>query len=259
MKTNWVAATLIMVAMMFAGPLMADSVYTWIDENGVRHYSNTGIPSGVQEATERPEEFAAPPPAATDDADKAKTDRDTPPESAPGEDVGEGAPGPDDNEEMDPALAARGEKERERLEVKINRIKGLSIGKSVAQGMKDAQIKPLEEQLALLNADPKRYFRMKREGAFDRASGSGSGAAEPAASGPLADSLETFESASSTGRSEKEEATSPREEPREKAAEQASSEEDKGGRARANEPGASLLLPDGQEGGGASLDQDGQQ
>jgi len=246
-----------MVAMMFAGPLMADSVYTWIDENGVRHYSNTGIPSGVQEATERPEEFSSPPPAATNDTDEPKTDNDRPPESPPGEDAGEGAPGPEDKGEMDPALAAKVEKERERLEAEIKRIKGLSIGVSFTQGMKDAQIRPLEEQLALLNADPKRYFRMKREGAFDRASGSGSGAAAPAASGPISDSLETFESSSATGRSEKDEAAPPREETKEKAPEQASSEEDKGGRARSNEPGATLRLPDGQQRGGANLEEGG--
>ena len=243
MKTNWVGASLILV-MMLAGPLLADSVYFWIDENGVRHYSNTGIPSGVQEADERPEEFSASPPPATNDAAESEADSEAPPESAPGEDPEGRAPIPDDEDQMDPRLEAKVEKERARLEAEIKRIKGLSIGKSFTQGMKDAQIRPLEEQLALLNADPKRYFRMKREGAFDSASGGGSGGAAPAASGPLADSLESFDSASGSGQSGRDETARPQEEPSEQASEPASSEEDQSGRARSTEPGASLKLPE---------------
>lgn len=244
MKTNWVGASIVMVVMMLAGPLMADSVYFWTDENGVRHYSNTGIPSGVQEAVERPEEFSSPPPSAADDAAETDAGRDEPPEGTPGEDPEEQAPAPDDEGQLDPRLADRVEKERTRLEAEIKRIKGLSIGKSFTQGMKDAQIRPLEEQLALLNADPKRYFRMKREGAFDSASGSGSGGSAPAASGPLSDSLEASEGSSATGRSSADEAAPPGEQPPAQGPDQASSEEDQSGGARSIEPGASLRLPD---------------
>jgi hypothetical protein len=92
---------------------------------------------------------------------------------------------------MNDRLAARAEKEKQRLESEIKKIKGLSIGKSFTQGMKDARIRPLQEQLALLQADPERYFRMKRQGAFQSSS--------PSSSDPLADRLSSAPVTSSTG------------------------------------------------------------
>jgi hypothetical protein len=143
---------------------------------------------------------------------------------------------------MDPQLAARVEKERQRLEAEIKRIKGLSIGKSFTPGMKDAMIKPLEEQLALLKADPERYFRMKREGAFS--SGSGSGIASPGTSGPLGGTLESREGLSAGSRSSDEEAASPEENAKAQPATQTPSETEKSSGARSSGPGAPLRLPE---------------
>ena len=62
MKIRWVIAILL-ISVFVAGPLYAGSVYFWTDENGVRHYSNTGIPNDVEAADVRPEEVPAPQPA----------------------------------------------------------------------------------------------------------------------------------------------------------------------------------------------------
>lgn len=204
MKTNWIGTSLLLV-MMVAGPLCADSVYFWTDENGVRHYSNTGIPSGVQDANERPEEFSAPPSPEPAESSADSNAGENPPDTWSGDTPEEKEAAAESNQQMDKQLAAKVEKERQRLGAEIKRIQNLSIGTSFTPGMKDAMIKPLEEQLALLNADPKRYFRMKREGAFDN--GSGGNASPP--SSPLSDSLQPFESSSSTGQSMSGEANSP--------------------------------------------------
>lgn len=193
MKTKWAGVFLVWV-MVVATPVLADSVYSWTDEDGVRHYSNTGIPPGVQQAEERPEENSSPPAI-------------EPGQPSGEEGRGENTPGPESvdtpeeeaaaagsEKKMDARLAARVERERQRLGAEIKRIQGLSIGKSFTPGMKDAMIKPLQEQLALLEADPERYFRMKREGAFNN----GANTNPPSESGPLSDPLESFEPSSSS-------------------------------------------------------------
>ena len=196
MKTKWIGASLVLV-MMVAGPLFADSVYFWTDENGVRHYSNTGIPSGVQGADERPEEFSPSPSPEPNDASGNDSTGEPSPDTWSGDTPEEKEAAADNTKKMDKRMAARVEQERARLGAEIKRIQNLSIGKSFTPGMKDAMAKPLEEQLALLNADPERYFRMKREGAFDN----GSGGNAPPESNPLGNPLKSFESSSSSGQS----------------------------------------------------------
>jgi len=193
MKTKWVGVSLVLV-MMVATPLLADSVYSWTDEDGVRHYSNTGIPPGVQQADERPEENSSPPAIepGQSSGNAGRSANALGPESV--DTPEEEAAAADSEKKMDQRLAARVEKERQRLGAEIKRIQGFGIGKSFTPGMKDAMIRPLREQLALLNADPERYFRMKREGAFDN----GGNNSPPSESGPLADPLESLEPSSSS-------------------------------------------------------------
>jgi hypothetical protein len=205
MKMKWIGASLVLV-MLAGGPLFADSVYFWTDENGVRHYSNTGIPPGVQEANERPEESPSAPSPEVNSATGNGSASGSSSDAWSGDTPEEEAAAADSTKKMDKRLAARVEKERARLGAEIKRIQNLSIGKSFTPGMKDAMVKPLEEQLALLNADPERYFRMKREGAFDNGSG---GSAPPASGGPLANSLESFEGSSSSGQFSSGEANPP--------------------------------------------------
>jgi hypothetical protein len=188
MKIRWFIAILF-ASLFVTGLLYAGSVYFWTDDNGVRHYSNTGIPNDVEAADVRPEEVPAP--QASESSDISDVDRE-PPDTPPSEgDTEQTDPDAEGEKRMNDRLAARAEKEKQRLESEIKKIKGLSIGKSFTQGMKDARIRPLEEQLALLQADPERYFRMKRQGAFQSSS--------PSSSDPLADRLSSAPVASSTG------------------------------------------------------------
>lgn len=198
MKVKWPWFIAILSLTLWVGSLAADSVYFWTDENGIRHYSNTGIPSDIQEAGERPEEISpevsAPPPAA-DDTARREDDIPETPEGAPEEESAEAGGG----QEIDGRLAARIEEERQRLQSEIKRIEGLAIGVSFTQGMKDARIRPLKEQLALLDADPKRYFRMKREGAFGDAGTPEPEAGPTASPDQLSGSLEPLSPVSSAG------------------------------------------------------------
>ena len=196
MKIRWLSVILF-ASVFVTGQLYAGSVYYWTDENGVRHYSNTGIPDGVEAADVRPEE--APSPQAPETSDISDTDNE-PPDTPPSEDDAEQAdPDGEGETRMDDRLAARAEKEEQRLESEIKKIKDLSIGKSFTQGMKDARIRPLQEQLALLQADPQRYFRMKRQGAFTSTYPDGSAEANPASSDPLAGNLSGAPATSSAG------------------------------------------------------------
>ena len=122
MKIRWLIAILF-ASVFITGLLYAGSVYYWTDENGVRHYSNTGIPNDVEAADVRPEEVPAP--QASESSDISDTDRepaDTPPAEGDAEQTDPDAEG---EKRMDDRLAARAEKEKQRLESEIKKIKGL--------------------------------------------------------------------------------------------------------------------------------------
>ena len=127
-------------------------IYYWTDENGVRHFTNKGRPEGVDNVGKRQE--AVSPEAPNNLAI----------EEPPAEEVTEDQGRQQAREER---MARRIEAERQRLQAEIGKIDNLAIGVSFTQGMKDNRMRPFKEQLALLNEDPQRYFRMKRDGAFD--------------------------------------------------------------------------------------------
>ncbi|MCB2168455.1 MAG: DUF4124 domain-containing protein [Deltaproteobacteria bacterium] len=191
MKIRWLSIILF-ASVLVTGQLYAGSVYYWTDDNGVRHYSNTGIPDDVEAVDVQPEE--APSPQAFETSDISDTDSE-PSDMTPSERDAEQA----DEKQTDDRLAAKVEKEQQRLESEIKKIKGFSIGKSFSPGMKSAMIKPLEEQLALLQADPERYFRMKRQGAFSSTYPDGSAEANRAPSAPLSGDLSGAPATSSAG------------------------------------------------------------
>jgi hypothetical protein len=155
-----------LISLALAGLVAAQSVYRWTDENGVVHFSNTGIPDEVVDADVRPEE-TSPAPAPEESDDAADTEQD-PPETPEESDSDEPPPG--EGKPIDDRLAEKVERERKWLQSEIERINGLAIGKSFTPAAKDNQLRPLYERLALLDVDPERYFRMKRQGAFKTSS-----------------------------------------------------------------------------------------
>lgn len=210
MRITWVL-TIILTLLVLAGPLYAGSVYRWTDENGVVHYSNTGIPDEVVEADVRPEETSPSPPAeASDDAASTEEDPLVNPKDSENDE-----PPPGKGKPIEDRLAAKAEREREWLQSEIKRVNGLSIGKSFTPGMKDAQLRPLQERLALLSADPERYFRMKRQGAFKTSSPDStfSDADRATPSNPLGGKLSSDPASSSAGGS-----TAQKDDPSEKEA-----------------------------------------
>ncbi len=170
----WLAA---LIVLFFTGMSHAETVYYWTDENGVRHFSNTGAPADVDkvgsragsasppepeeqaEASEGPPETAAEPPQAGNEPQEASSGT-----SAPGSSP------PTVREKFEQAqrdqVARKAEAERQRLQSSIETIEGRGLSTTFTEGMRAAQLQPLKEQLALLDADPVQYFRMKQQGAF---------------------------------------------------------------------------------------------
>ena len=244
MKIKWIFA-IMLLSLMFTGQLLAGSVYFWTDENGVRHYSNTGIPDEVREADVRPEEVSPTPSAEQSSTDDADTNKDaTPNEPSEGEpdEAGGGTPG-SAGEEDDERLAEKVGQERARLEAEIKRIKGRAMSKTFTQGMRDAQLRPLEEQLALLNADPKRYFRMKRQGAFNSADSGPTGNSPPTAeAGP--GRFSSGQPRSSSGGQGDVETVAPKDEKEQWSNEEASAEENRTRKSKHSGGASRTLFPE---------------
>ncbi|MDJ0723320.1 MAG: DUF4124 domain-containing protein [Desulfobacterales bacterium] len=163
----WLAA---LAALWFAGISSAETVYYWTDENGVRHFSNTGAPDGVGDvgsiagssSPPETEEQAEDPNEQSPDADLEDENRADKPDSTDSP--------PSVREQFENAqreqVARRSEEERRRLEGEIAQIEGRGLSRTFTEGMRAARLEPLKEQLALLEADPVQYFRMKQQGAF---------------------------------------------------------------------------------------------
>ena len=59
---------------------------------------------------------------------------------------------------QDSALSEKIEAERARIEAEMDAIRNRGMGGGFTQGMKDNQLKPLQDKLDLLNSDPEAYF-----------------------------------------------------------------------------------------------------
>jgi hypothetical protein len=154
-----------LMALLIGSTVYAGTVYEWTDENGVRHFSNTGAPAEVEAIATTAEETAAPE-VEEKAAQEAQQEQDEILSDAPAQ----GTPTPSVREQAEQLqqerLSRQVEQERKRLEAEIAQIDNLSVGVSFTPGMKAARMEPLKEQLDLLNSNPEQYFRMKREGAF---------------------------------------------------------------------------------------------
>jgi hypothetical protein len=159
-----------LAVLLITGLVQAGTVYQWTDENGVRHFSNTGAPddaAGVNTTAEQsspqnvdpPTESAVDPEQGAVDPEQAPPLSNTPNIGTPT--VRERA------EELErERLARQADEERRILEAEIVQVEQRGLSRTFTEGMRAARLDPLKEQLALLDADPAQYFRMKREGAF---------------------------------------------------------------------------------------------
>ncbi len=148
----------------------ASTIYYWTDENGVRHYSNTGAPENATDVEEAPEAPPRPEAAASEPE----------PADAPGDanapETAEPAPAAPPASDLDldnrKAKERRYEdarqswnrkidEEREQLQSQIEAIRQRAPSRYFTEGMREAQLKPLQEKLGLLNGDPEGYFGQK--------------------------------------------------------------------------------------------------
>lgn len=158
----------VMLMLMTTSGAAASTIYQWVDENGVRHFSNTGIPEEVQDVETAPEEqTTAPQPPAPGES---------PPPVAPAEGGQPLQPAPvetiEPSEQTQRARERRYEdaretwseriyNERDQLESQIEAIENRALSRFFTEGMRDAQLKPIKERLDSLNQDPEAYFGQK--------------------------------------------------------------------------------------------------
>ena len=162
-----------LMILLSAGMVQAGTVYYWTDENGVRHFSNTGPPDDVQDVGTKAETRstlpveAEPPPVEAEP--EQMTGNEPNPDSA-GIQGNQSDSSPTFRERVEAAqqerIARQAEDERRRLQAEIEQVEQRSLSRTFTEGMRDARLNPLRQQLALLDANPAEYFRMKQEGAF---------------------------------------------------------------------------------------------
>ena len=161
----WLAA---LAVLLVTGMIHAETVYYWTDENGVRHFSNTGAPAEIDEVGTKAGQVSPPNPQeqveqveqeAAGQQEEALSEAPTPASSPPS--VREQA-----EQAQRDRVSRRAEEERQRLQDEISQIEQRSLSRTFTEGMRATQLQPLKEQLALLDADPVQYFRMKQGGAF---------------------------------------------------------------------------------------------
>jgi hypothetical protein len=156
---------LILLLLYMVSPVgSTDKIYYWIDENGVRHFSNRESPKDIEQVGKQPQIVRPTPPDQEQNIEpnqKAIQTVEPAAEQKPGqaeEDRGRQA----EKERLEQKV----QQERERLQAEIDRIDRLMIGVSFTQGMKDNMMRPYQDQLDVLNADPAEYFAMKAKGVF---------------------------------------------------------------------------------------------
>jgi hypothetical protein len=159
-----------LAVLLITSLVQAGTVYQWTDENGVRHFSNTGAPTdaaGVNATAEQTSPQNVDPP--TESAVQTEQDAVDPDQEPPlSNDPTKGTPTVQERAEQleRERLARQAEEERRILEAEIVQVEQRGLSRTFTEGMRAARLEPLKEQLALLDADPAQYFRMKRDGAF---------------------------------------------------------------------------------------------
>ena len=154
--TLLVFALFLMIATGFAG-----TIYTWTDADGVRRYSNTEPPEGV-DGVEIIDEIQGD----YSDDDSARSEYDRMVEKASQEADEHFA-----EQEKEKARAAEAEKqrrqaaqedriaaERQKLQAEIDAIDARGLGPTFSAGQKAAMIKAIQEKIDRLESDPDGYF-----------------------------------------------------------------------------------------------------
>lgn len=153
--------TIIVICLIFAGGVGADSVYSWTDENGVRVFSDTPPDASVKDLTETEK-------IETDEAkeqqSKENYNRMVKQANQQSEEEFEAVQEKnarikaEQQENKDHALKQKIDAEMQRLEAEIVKIQSRGLGPNFTQGMKDNLTNQVQEKMAELSASPEAYF-----------------------------------------------------------------------------------------------------
>jgi len=152
----------LLILLAVAPVLHAGSVYTWTDDNGVRHYSNINVPDNAELVVTSQDDAT---PSDANVSELPSEEEQTAAEDqveAPPEQSADSATAEEQTDE-DPRIA----EERALLEAEIQRVEGRAISRTYSPGMKRNRLKPLYARLSLLNENPEKYFQMKDQGSFE--------------------------------------------------------------------------------------------
>lgn len=144
-------------------------IYTWIDGDGVQHFSNKRPPEGAQNV-KMINPGSSPSPAETNPSEiKKKQDYDRMVEKARSETrelekerkSKKAAATAEKKRQAEKIRNARVEAERKKLLNEIDAINARGLSPTFSQGMKNALIKKVREQIHQLEKDPETYFQHK--------------------------------------------------------------------------------------------------
>ncbi len=157
---GFLAASLLLAA----DPLPADTIYMWIDDQGIKHFSNLPPPKGVGQTfkietrtSTLPCEGSKPRRRAYDQMVEEYQDQAAQMEN----DSRRAIERQSAREQLNrkDQLDEKVRYERQRLEYQIQQLRRRAVSPTYSQGMRSGQIQALEEQRQMLVNDPQRYFR----------------------------------------------------------------------------------------------------
>ena len=152
---------LTMAILLLAGPVIAGTIYTWTDANGVKRFSDSPPPEGATNVHTTDEIESSP--GAGDQAsqtydqmvDEASRSAD---EHFAQEAEKRAAEAEAEHQQQAEAMDQRVAAEKEQLQQQINEIEARGLGPTFSQGQKDAMIQEVQARIDRLESDPEAYF-----------------------------------------------------------------------------------------------------
>ncbi len=149
---------------LLAAPLPADTIFTWTDAQGIKHFSNLPPPKSVDRfgrietrVTTLPCEGPEPQRRAYDEMIEQYRNEAAQSEAERGRII--------ENQSTQEQLNRRGQLnekiryERQRLKYQIEQLRRRAVSPTYSQGMRAGHIQALEDRLQRLEDDPQAYFR----------------------------------------------------------------------------------------------------
>lgn len=169
MKAMMAAITLAIFIMCSTAMVTAETIYTWVDKEGIRRFSNERPPEHITdyqqfdavvspssdptEAYEHRKSYDAMVKDARIESDRLERER------ARKETIQTAQK----QHAVEKALKAKIDAERQRLEQALEKAKNRGLSKTYSQGMRKTKIDKIQKQLDRLNQSPQAYFDEKTD------------------------------------------------------------------------------------------------